>query len=77
MLSRMRHLSQVCLVGCLLACLPSLAGCGSAAVRECRLNAVEQAVPEDPGKVTVDDVIALIDRLTACKRPAPGAGAPP
>ena len=72
MLSRMRQLSQVCLA----VCLPSLLGCGSAAVRECRLNAVEQAVPEDPGKVTVDDVIALIDRLTACKRP-PGAGAPP
>jgi hypothetical protein len=68
----MRQLSHVCLF----ACLPSLVGCGSAAVRQCRLDAVEEAVPEDPGKVTVDDVIAVIRRLTACKKAADG-GAPP
>lgn len=69
----MRQLSQVCLV----VCLPASVGCGSAAVRQCRLDALEQAVPEDPGLVTVDDVMALIERLTACKRPAADPGAPP
>jgi hypothetical protein len=76
MLSRMRQVSQVSHV-CLMVCLPAALGCGSAAVRECRLSAVEQAVPEDPGKVTVDDVIAVIERLAACKRAGAEAGAPP
>lgn len=52
-------------------------GCGSATLRECRLHAVEDAVPPDPGLVTVNDVIAVIHRLEACKAPEPDAGAPP
>lgn len=73
MLSRMRQLSQVCLV----VCLPASLGCGTPAVLQCRLDAVEQAVPHDPGQVTVDDVIAVVERLAACKAPPTDAGAPP
>jgi len=73
MLSRMRQLCQLCLA----VSLPALAGCGGPTVLQCRLDAVEQALPHDPGLVTVDDVIAVIDRLQACKATSPDAGAPP
>ena len=51
-------------------------GCGSATLRECRLHAVEDAVPPDPGLVTVNDVIAVIHRLEACKVTPPDGGVP-
>lgn len=57
--------------------LPASVGCGTPAVLQCRLDAVEQAVPHDPGLVTVDDVIAVVERLAACKATPTDAGAPP
>lgn len=51
-------------------------GCGSATLQECRLHAVEDAVPPDPGLVTVNDVISVIHKLEACKATPPDAGVP-
>ncbi len=51
-------------------------GCGSATLQECRLHAVEDAVPSDPGLVSVNDVIEVIHRLEACKAVPPDAGVP-
>lgn len=48
-----------------------VAGCGTPALLQCRLDAVRM-LPEDPGQVTVYDVVDLTQRLHACKAPAGG-----
>lgn len=65
---------QLCLAVCLVS-VPALSGC-SPTVLQCRLDAVESAVPADPGLITADDIIAVVQRLEACKATVPDGGIP-
>lgn len=50
-----------------------LAGCGTPAVLQCRLDAVK-VLPKDPGQLTPYDVADLVGRLHACEQQGSDAG---
>lgn len=46
-----------------------LCGCGSGlrAAVQCRLDAVEQILPDDPKQITVVEAVKLGERIAVCK----------
>jgi hypothetical protein len=55
------------------AVLLVLAGCGNSALVQCRINAVEHAIPEDPEALSIGALIGVQHQLHLCNVQASAA----
>jgi hypothetical protein len=68
-----------CVIGLIAFAIPLSCGAGSArlpALVACKLEAIDKVLPAEPGMLSIYDAIDIWERVRACNRAHPDAGAP-